>query len=271
MASDGCVAPDVSCWPRNTLRIQFAGNTAWADTVGEFPEDAPHDAGLGIVDPAISPDGFAMGVELPDHVIAIAKPAARFTLLDTAAQAAVGLCGKVLEEQGVHRPLQADVHFVDFVVSQRDDLDAEEGELTVKDRDVGLVAGQSVQGLGQHDVDRAGLGVAKQRLNAGPSHHGRTGSRCVLVAAGDFPALPKRPLPTNPDLVLDGGRALLVGRISGVNGGTHAGTPGYEIQPVRSGDVNGGAGDAADSLSREQGIRLDGRVGCKRLEMLARQ
>lgn len=43
-----------------------------------------------------------------------------------------------------------------------------------------------------------------------------------------------------------------------------------EIQPVRSGDVNGG-GDAADSGLTGRTIRLDGGIGRQRLEMPACQ
>ena len=77
--------------------------------LGEHPEDAGDDQGLALVDGPVAAHRFAMRVGLPQGFIAIAQPASRFTGRDPAAEAAMRLGGEVLQEQRVHRALEADM------------------------------------------------------------------------------------------------------------------------------------------------------------------
>src|SRR3546814_9007724 len=77
--------------------------------VSKLTEDAANDHGLALVDRALAADQLAVAVNAIGDVIAKAEPAAGLAFLDAAPQAAAGLVGEVLQEQGVHRPLEADV------------------------------------------------------------------------------------------------------------------------------------------------------------------
>jgi hypothetical protein len=59
------------------------------------------------------------------------------------------LGGEVLEEQGAHRTFQADMVLGNFVLGGGDDLHADKAEMLEQGRQVGLIARQAIQRLGQ--------------------------------------------------------------------------------------------------------------------------
>ena len=77
-------------------------------------KDAANHLGLGRVDRAIAADRLAVCLELLDDVIAIRVTAARFARLDTATEPAARLVGEVLEKEGIHRALKADMQMRDL-------------------------------------------------------------------------------------------------------------------------------------------------------------
>jgi hypothetical protein len=99
---------------------------------------------LGI-DPALTADRLAVGVDLLDDVVAVAVAAAGFAGLDPTAQTTPGLVGEVLEVERSHGALEPDVQLVHLVFGQGDDPDAQEGHALVDTRDVLLVAGHAIQ------------------------------------------------------------------------------------------------------------------------------
>ncbi|EXS67951.1 hypothetical protein BF95_02780 [Sphingobium sp. Ant17] len=107
-------------------------------------------------------DRFAFAGEAPHDVIAKAKPATRFALLDAAAQTAMGLLRKILEEQRVHRALEADMQFGNLTLCQGDDLHAGELEILVERGNVGLVARHPIQRLGQQNVEAPHLRILQK-------------------------------------------------------------------------------------------------------------
>lgn len=119
-----------------------------AEPVGELSENLANDFSFGGIDAALTVDRFAFAGEAPHDVIAKAKPAPGFALLDAAAQTAMGLLCKILEEQRVHSALEADMQFRNFTLGQGDDLHTGELEILVKRGDVGLVARHPIQRLG---------------------------------------------------------------------------------------------------------------------------
>ena len=60
------------------------------------------------------------GIVLAHDAIAEAVAAARAALLDPAPQPAMGLGRQILEEQRVHRALEADMQLADLALGQRD-------------------------------------------------------------------------------------------------------------------------------------------------------
>ena len=67
----------------------------------------------------------------------------------------MGLLGEVLEVQRVHRALEPDVQLADLPLGHGPQADAQEREVLVQRGDVGQVARQPVQALGDHHIDRA--------------------------------------------------------------------------------------------------------------------
>src|SRR6266404_565102 len=83
-----------------------------------------------------------------------------------------------------------------------------------------LVAGETVEGLGYDGVEFAGAGVLQEFLVSGPEPAGPAAGG-IAIRGNQFPALALDPLPTDPDLILDGGLALKVSGVSGVDHGAH--------------------------------------------------
>src|SRR3546814_15579275 len=121
MAVVGGCAPGAGEGTGDALAVEICGDGARALAGGELPEDAAHDHSLRFIDVALSAHLFAFAVETLDHGIAVTEAATRLTLLDPAAQAAMGLGGKVLQEQSIHRALEPDVKLGDLAFGQSDD------------------------------------------------------------------------------------------------------------------------------------------------------
>jgi hypothetical protein len=188
--------------------------------VRELGEDAPDYGGLDSVDLPPAMDRLSAGVVLSDDLIAIAQPAARSTLAHSALKPPVGLGREVFDEQGTHCALQPDMQLVDLAVGKSHEFDAGEGQMFEQRSHVLLVARKPIEPFGNYNVEDAVAGILQEPLvirpeAAGAAHGG------VAVGANEMPALPIDPLPANPDLFLDRGAVLKIGRISCVNCGTH--------------------------------------------------
>jgi hypothetical protein len=83
-----------------------------------------------------------------------------------------------------------------------------------------LVAGKAVERLGHNDVEPSAAGILQQLLITRAQAAGAAGCR-IGIACRKLPPLLLDALAADPNLILDRGFALKVGRIAGVNGGTH--------------------------------------------------
>ena len=197
--------------PRDSLR---------RGAVRELGEDAADDLGLRRVDRALARDRLSVVAQAPHHVVAVGIAAAGLAGLHAAAQAPSGLRRQVLQEQLVHRALEAHVKLADLALRQGRDAGAVEGQLLIERRDIRLVAAQAVQRLAQDQVDAAAARVVEQALKAGAVQRG-AGDRHVSEGLHHRPALALGALHTEPHLVLDRGRLLHGGRVPGVDGDAH--------------------------------------------------
>src|SRR4029079_16739110 len=111
------------------------------------------------------------------------------------AQPTMRLLGQVLQEEGVHRALEADVQVRDVAFRERDDVDAGEGEALEESRGVFLVAAEAVQRLGEDYIESTAQRIAHQRLETRSKQRG-AGHRVVGVLLRDRPALPLGKGPT---------------------------------------------------------------------------
>jgi hypothetical protein len=95
--------------PRHALLVQLKGDRARRLAGNVVCEDTADDGGLRLVDRPIAADWLAIRCKLFHHVITEAEPATGLAILDTAAQPAARLIGKVFQKEGVHRPLETDM------------------------------------------------------------------------------------------------------------------------------------------------------------------
>ena len=129
-------------------------------------EDTLDDASLRRIDLTLAHHGLPVRANAPDHPIPVGIAATAAPCLDAAAQAAMRLGGKVLQEEGVHRALQADMQLTDLAFRQGDDADAGKLHPFIKCGNILLVAGQAVQGFCHDDIDGTEAHSLTQRLVA---------------------------------------------------------------------------------------------------------
>jgi hypothetical protein len=132
VAVDGRGGPGLARWAGDTRLVQGARDKPGRGAVGIGAEDALHDRRFCRLDRAAAAHGQAVAVGLAHDRVAVAQPAAGAALLDAAAQAPMRLGGKILEEERVHRALEADMELADLAFGQRNQLHAGKGELLVE-------------------------------------------------------------------------------------------------------------------------------------------
>ena len=143
------------------------------------------------------------------HPVAVAETAAGLPELHATAQAASCLVGQVFQEERVHRALQPDVQVRDVALGERDDVHAGEGETLEEAGCVFLVPAESVQRLGQYDVESPVQRVPHQRLESG-AKQGGAGDRVIGEFVNDCPTLASCEVATHPELVRNRCVALVV-------------------------------------------------------------
>src|SRR6185437_9340142 len=103
---------------------------------GIFPKDPDDDRRLGRVDPPTAVNGISIGIIFHDDVISIAEATSRLTVSDAAFKTPPRFDCQILQEESIHRALQADVQLADYPLAQRDERDASEGEMLEERRDI---------------------------------------------------------------------------------------------------------------------------------------
>jgi hypothetical protein len=119
------------------------------------------------------------------------------------------LLRQVFQEEGVHRALESDVQVRDVAFGERDDVDAGKRQSLEQASGVFLIAAESVQRLGQDEIESPVEGIAHQRLET-RAEKCRAGYRVIRVLACDRPALSLCERAADPKLIGDGSIALIV-------------------------------------------------------------
>jgi hypothetical protein len=81
-------------WAGNTIPVQIGRDGTRRFSSRKFPEDAADDRGVRFIDLAFAPNRLALTVGPLHHLLAIAEPTARLTLLHPPTQASMGLGGE---------------------------------------------------------------------------------------------------------------------------------------------------------------------------------
>ena len=173
VAPDGGIVPALSRGAWDALAVQVGSDVPRPFAGDIFAEDASHDFGLLPDDLAFAPDRLAVCVEPVNDAVAVGVAPADLSGLDAAPDAAMGLDGEVLEKQGVHRALQADMKLVDLAFRQGEDAYVCKTQSLEHASHVLLIAADTVQRFRQHHVKEACLRIGEKRLDT------RTDQRCA--------------------------------------------------------------------------------------------
>src|SRR6056297_514569 len=114
--ADRCIAPHPAPGTGHLVFVQFARNRLGGVPLAELSKNLPDDLCLAVIDGALAGDHLAIIAQPAHHIIPIGLAASRTTGFNAPAQAAPCLVGKVLEEQLVHRALEADMQLVDLTL-----------------------------------------------------------------------------------------------------------------------------------------------------------
>src|ERR1043165_8730355 len=116
VAEDGRHAPLAPSSRLHALGVQIGDDRLRAAAVGIFGEDADDDCRLVRINPAPAGVQFAVGPDLADDVIAVAKPAGDAASGKAAALAAPDLVAELCQLERIHGALKSDLQLVDGAV-----------------------------------------------------------------------------------------------------------------------------------------------------------
>jgi hypothetical protein len=148
--------------------------------MSEQREDALDDGGFGRVDASSAVDRLTVSVVLANHIIAEAQTSTRPALAHPAFETAPGLVGQILEEERVHRALQADVQFADLALGQGEQANTGKAQPLEQAGDVLLVARQTIERFGDDDIELPVARVFEEAL-IGPAQGAGAAQRAVGV------------------------------------------------------------------------------------------
>jgi hypothetical protein len=138
-----------------------------------------------------------------DDAVPVAETAGRFPFLNTPAQSAMSLLCEILQEQGVHRALEANMQVRDVTLGERDDVHAREREAFEQAGRVFLVAAESIERLGENHIELMAERIAHQRLKSCAKQSG-TRDRMIGILLSDRPAIAFGESAAHAQLVGDG-------------------------------------------------------------------
>src|SRR5436190_20707489 len=96
---------------RDVLHVQSLRNRPRRVAGCELGKDSPRDRGIDLVDPASAVDRLAAAVILTHEVVTEAQSAAGSPFPHPTLETAVDFLGEVLQEQRIHRALEAYMQF----------------------------------------------------------------------------------------------------------------------------------------------------------------
>ena len=221
IAVDGRGVPRPASRAADPPRIQVRRYGARGCACGVLTKDLDDDFRLGRDEITKAPDRLAGGVEFAADGVAINTSARMSAVAHDALQTPSCLPANLLEEEGVHRALEADVEFIDGAFRDRVDGDAVEAQVLEDGGGVGLGARQPVQGFADHDVERAAPGGAFHGQEAGAVGDRGAGYAGVLEGADDLDTLTGGEGAAGGKLILDRGLPLQIAGKAGVEGRPH--------------------------------------------------
>src|SRR5262245_61838230 len=124
MPADRRVAPRFAARTLDVFAIEVPGDRAWRLAGGELCKDASHNGRLRLDDLTIATKRGAIFGAPRHRTVAICLAATRLALPHPPFNASMCLEGKVLEEEGIHRALQADMQLAHLAVGAGVDHDA---------------------------------------------------------------------------------------------------------------------------------------------------
>ncbi|KRE02284.1 hypothetical protein ASE63_07960 [Bosea sp. Root381] len=196
--------PEPAARGRHGFVVEAPGDLTRARAGEVLVEDAADDGRLGL-------DDLELARLARDGAVAIGPAAGAAAVPDDAGQAAPYLLREALQEQRRHRALEPDMHLADLAVGDGEELHAGELHRLVKPGDVGEVAREPVEILGQDRIELAGKRQPDQALIVRAAMDRRARSGAIGKDVGDRQAKAGGMRTTEYDLVLDRAVTLQVG------------------------------------------------------------
>lgn len=190
---------------------------------GKFRKDRARNPGLDIVYLAAAMDRFAVRILLASNVITEAQPAPGPLSAYPTLKPAPRLVGEVFQKEGIHRALQADVKFGNLALGQGEQPHTGKTQPLEQSGDILLVARQTVERLGDNNIEFPAARVYEQILISRPQCAG-SADRTVGICMQISPAFELDPGAAQPDLILDRGITLQARAVTGVDHGNHGGS-----------------------------------------------
>lgn len=204
----------------DTFAVQGRCDGTRADTVGVVSENSADDPCLLFVDDAVAGGLLAVGSQCTHHVKAKRDSTRGFAFAHAALKTAMGLEGKISDEEAAHGAFKADVQLRNLTFRNRENRNAQELHLFEESCDVFLISANAVETLGDNHVEDFVVGILQHALKVG-TQVGGSADRVVRVGSGFLPAIACNQAGTQPTLIFNGGVCLKVAGISSVNGCAH--------------------------------------------------
>ena len=108
--------------------------------------------------------------------------------LDAAAETAMGLLRQILQEQRVHRSLETDMKFGNIPLGHSHDPHLGKPQQPEQPSNIGLIARETIERLGDNDIARAGARRLQQGLISGPKGLAPLSARSMNTSLSDQPS-----------------------------------------------------------------------------------
>ena len=150
--------------------------------------DTAHDLGFAGFDDAQPPDGLSVLVDAVRDPVAVDPGSDDAVIVHRLDLPAARLVADIVDEHLAYDPLDAGMQGIYLSVFQAVQADAQELQLAVEPRHVGLAPREPVQGLDADAVEAMRPGIVEQLAKPGAQLHGRAGDFGVRVFARDHAA-----------------------------------------------------------------------------------
>src|SRR5215469_8328513 len=206
-AVDGRGIPSAASGCGHAVPIKRCGYLACREPSDCVAKNSTHDLGLGFNDLALATNKFARSTARAHNSVSVAQTSRDLTCAYPASLATTHFQRMGLEEQRTHGALQAPVHLVGLTVGYCPDWNAQKGQAFEETGTIGLIAGQSINVLGQEDIKATVSRILQHTLELVATMDTGAGNSAIGIGHDYRPIAARGEIATKSELIVD--RALL--------------------------------------------------------------